>query len=181
MAMAWTQQVGLLLAFFVVISNSTAFSQEEEENEVSVQPRFSLHVGSLLPNQIRGVTEIQPVWGIRYGFPNGKKSLIEVGFGYSQAEGVQLLDSFARIRGDFPVEDLLMMAYVGGDIWYYSPEEEEFKVDFGAHFGGGFIAHIASNVAFRSDMKFQLNPGTSLYIGFGFEILLDGGKDKDDK
>ena len=48
---------------------------------------------------------------------------------------------------------------------------------FGGHVGGGFTAHLGDLLWFRADMKFNLNPGTALYIGFGFEWRQQGGND----
>ncbi|MCB0394327.1 MAG: hypothetical protein KDD25_07195, partial [Bdellovibrionales bacterium] len=144
-----------------------------------LKPLGSFHIGSLLPNQFDGVTEIQPMFGFRYATPYRGKSLVEFGAAVSKAEGVDLFDGTVSFRGNFPVEDFIMLAYIGIDLYYYSPPDEDFQLGYGGHVGGGFIAHVVDVVYFRSDMKFGINPGTSLYIGFGIEIeFSEGSKDK---
>jgi hypothetical protein len=69
------------------------------------------------------------------------------------------------------------LAYIGLDTHYYNPPSETYQVFFGAHVGGGFAVPMGDRLWFRGDMKFNMNPGTALYIGFGFEWRMPGGGD----
>lgn len=129
---------------------------------------YGIHTGPLLPNQIPGMTEIMPLWGIRYGIPV-RKGTLETGIASARAKGVEYYNGSVSIRGDYNIDDLFALVYAGLDTHYYSPNGSPFTMYFGAHVGGGFAAHLGDLLWFRSDMKFNVNPGTALYIGFGLE------------
>jgi hypothetical protein len=169
-----------IIGILIFIHSTFALAQSEDSEEVT-RTSASTHIGVLLPNQIEGVTEIMPMWGLRYTFPYRGKSLVEIGLANSQAEGVTINEGSIAFRGDFPIQDLKMIAYLGANVLYYAPENEDFTTDFGGFIGGGFLANISDALLFRTEMKFNVNPGTSLYIGFGFEVLFgEGGDDNDE-
>ena len=164
----------ILIFCVVFVCTTLALAQEEDEVNFSA---LSTHIGSLLPNQIEGVTEIMPMWGLRYAFPYRGKSIIEVGLANSKAEGVTINEGSLAFRGDFPIQDLLMTAYIGANTYLYTPLDQDPVTAFGGFIGGGFLASITKILLFRSEMKFNVNPGTSLHIAFGFELRFFGGDD----
>lgn len=141
---------------------------------------YGLHVGPLLPNQIRGMSEIMPVWGARYAMPL-RKGHAEFGLANSQANGTSYYNVSASFRGDYQIEDLFAVAYAGLDTHYWNAPSESAQTMFGFHVGGGFAAHLSDMLWFRSDMKFNVNPGTALYIGFGLEWREQGGEGAQDQ
>jgi len=84
--------------------------------------------------------------------------------------GVEWKNYHADLRIDMPIEGVLAMAYLGGDAIYYTGVAKSSKLIFGGHAGGGVKAPISGDTWFRVDMKFGFSPGTSLYIGAGFEF-----------
>lgn len=129
---------------------------------------FGLHVGKLLPAQIDGVTEIMGLGGARMGFRLNPGTFAEGGIIMGNGEGQEWKNIHASIRMDIPVENLLALAYIGADNYYYKGRTGGQKLVFGGHAGGGFQTHLTGLLWFRGDMKFSFSPGTSLYIGFGF-------------
>lgn len=147
---------------------------QEDDKDKKLGSVYGVHVGPLLPNQIPGMTEIMPTWGVRYAFPV-RKGLIELGAANARAKGVIYYNGSLSMRGDFSLDDLNGVAYAGFDTHYYAPPSSTFKMYFGAHAGGGFAMHLGDLLWFRTDMKFNVNPGTALYIGFGFEWRAPAG------
>ena len=134
-----------------------------------------LHTGFLLPNHIDGVTEIMALTGVRGAIRMPSDFLIETGFTAGNGDGQQWKDINLDIRLDFPVEGMIALVYLGLDTIYYSGPGSDSKVAFGGHLGGGFAAELGKNVWFRTDMKFNGQPGTSLFFGFGFDIQFGSG------
>lgn len=130
---------------------------------------FSLFIGSMLPNQIDGVTEILPVFGGRYGLPTARLGVAEFGFANTHAEGVSFTTFSASLRADLPAMDSFVgFVYGGLDISYFRPAgSEDRKTDSGLHVGAGLSVHASDTLWFRSDLKFNASPGTSLSILFG--------------
>jgi hypothetical protein len=129
----------------------------------------SVFVGSFLPNQIEGVTEILPLFGGRVAF-DSQAGAIEIGLANSHAYGVDFTILEMSLRGEFPLgEGMSGLAYAGGDLsWFIPIEETSRKTDTGLHFGGGAMMEISEGLWFRSEMKFMGSPGTSLSLLFGF-------------
>lgn len=132
-------------------------------------PAFELgfHVGNLLPNQINGVTEIMGLGGLRMGIRMAPGSYFEGGVIMGNGEGQEWKNIHADLRMDVPIENLVALAYIGADSYYYKGQNTGQKLVFGAHAGGGVQLHLTGSTWFRTDMKFSISPGTSLYFGFG--------------
>lgn len=130
---------------------------------------MGFHVGNLLPNQIEGISEIMGLGGARMAVRLNPGSYFEAGFITGNGEGQEWKNIHASIRMDIPVENILALAYVGADNYYYKGSTTGQKLVFGGHAGGGVMAHLTGSVWFRTDMKFAFSPGTSLYFGFGFQ------------
>lgn len=130
---------------------------------------ISLYLGSLLPNQIDGVTEILPVFGGRYGFRTGSMGLVEFGLSNTHAEGVDFTTFSGSLRADLPaIDQFVGMIYGGIDFHYYRPAgSEDRRTETGLHVGSGLLMHASDTLWFRTDLKFQAAPGTSLVILFG--------------
>lgn len=166
----------LLMYIVIAVSASVAYAQNEEQGAppgTDAPYEAGFHLGNLLPNQINGVTEIMGLGGVRMGFRISPGSYLEFGFIAGNGEGAEWKDAHADIRMDIPIENLVAVAYVGGDtVFYQGAGSTSNKLVFGGHAGGGIMAHLTGATWFRTDMKFGWSPGTSLYIGFGLVFRL---------
>jgi len=161
----------------VLLLASMALAQDQGAAGQDAAPKgseFGIHMGPLLPNQIDGMTEIQPMWGPRYGMPMGT-GMAEFSFANSRANGVTYYNAFASYRYDVTLDDLRGILYAGIDLHQWSDSTDTTQTVGGGHLGGGILYPIGNSMWFRSEMKFNLNPGTALYIGFGFVFRLGAG------
>lgn len=131
---------------------------------------ISLFLGSMLPNQIEGVTEILPVFGGRYGLHTSSVGVMEFGLTNAHAEGVDFTTFSGSLRADLPtIDQFFGLIYGGIDIHYYRPvNTDERKTETGLHVGSGLMMHVSNTLWLRTDLKFMAAPGTSLSIMFGF-------------
>lgn len=161
-----------LIVFFLVTSVCHAQSGDDFSKDVTSE--FGFHLGNLLPAQIDGVTEIMPLWGVHGGY-RFREAFIEFGGIAGNARGAEWANLHVSLRGDFPIEGLVGTVYMGADGTQFKGVDKESKIFGGGHLGGGVMTNISPTVWFRADMKLNVNPGTSLYIGFGFEFRFKGG------
>jgi hypothetical protein len=131
---------------------------------------ISLFLGSMLPNQIDGITEILPLMGGRYGFHTANLGVVELGLTNTHAEGVDFTTLSGSLRADLPAIDQFVGIFYGGiDLNYYRPAGSENRsTDTGLHLGTGLMVHVSDTLWFRTDLKFMASPGTSLSIMAGF-------------
>ncbi len=168
--------VSLIIA--IVFTTPSVFGQGQKDSAelgANVGSEWGFHLGSFLPNQIDGITEILPMWGVRYGLKT-KRGFIEGGADFSKAMGTRFSSLSLSVRGDIPVQSLVGHVSVGINMHQVIPPGTEHTTYLGGgHVGGGIMALIGNDVWFRTDMKFNVNPGTSLYIGFGFIFRFSDG------
>lgn len=153
-----------LIALTAVASPCASFAQDGGSDSDDI----SLYIGSMLPNQIDGVTEILPVFGGRYGFGTNIGTF-EVGGANTHAEGVDFTTISGSLRGDFDLGDGMTGLIYGGLDWnYYVPAgATERQSETGLHIGTGAMMLVSNTLWLRSDLKFMGGPGTSLYLLFG--------------
>lgn len=166
-----------LIWFLLSVAVSPTWAQTPSEKQ-DYGFEMGAHLGKLLPNQIGGVTEIVPQWGFRTGWATGSHSAMEVGAIMGKGEGADWTNASVSLRMDIPIETLTGIALIGIDVTHYQGVNTPKKTFGGGHIGGGIMALIADELWFRSDMKFNVNPGTSLYFGFGFLLRFAGGDSK---
>lgn len=169
------------LMCIIVLTIFSAHAQTPEGGGEGQEPtgsEFGIHTGPLLPNQIDGMSEIQPMWGLRYG-TSFKKGMLEASLANSRAEGVIYYNGFLSYRYDVTLEEVTGIIFAGLDLHQWSsPPDDSTRMVAGGHIGGGMMLPIGDAMWFRSEMKFNLNPGTALYIGFGLVLRFpDGGGD----
>lgn len=170
----------LLLCFSLMLFTALAQAQAPEgpdETGANVGFEVGAHLGNLLPNQVAGLTEITGLGGVRAGYRLGPMGFLEGGVVTGKGNGAEFTNAHISLRMDIPVENIVGTAFIGPDITYYKGEGQSKKLLGGGHVGGGVMALLGGTVWFRSDMKFTVNPGTSLYIGFGivFRFPSEGG------
>lgn len=164
----------------LILFSVSAFSQEAEDSPYNYGFAWSIHTGPFLPNQINNVTEIQPSWGLRFTFPkNFGKASTDWGVTNSHAKGVDYFNYYISAKTEVPFQDLITVVYLGLDGHSYRTGLNNYTNDFGGHFGMGLITHLGGNTYWRMDMKFNVNPGTSLYLGFGFEFRSPPSKEEE--
>lgn len=164
--------IASLFTLMIVTIGQPAFAQDQGGSD-----DVSLFIGSLLPNQIDGVTEILPVFGGRYGL-GSRIGTIEFGAGNSHAEGVDFSTLSMSLRGDVPVGDGLEgLIYGGIDFnWYRPVDQTDRKSETGFHIGAGGLLMVSDSLWLRTDLKFMGGPGTSLYLLFGLLFRSSGGQ-----
>lgn len=139
-------------------------------------PEISGYVGTLLPNQIPGVTEILPAWGVRYSYPVGF-GFLEAALRDSHAKGVVWDVASLTMRFDMnTVEGFTNIFYVGYDMNVYKPVFRGDRIwTGGGHVGSGLIMKVASTFWIRTDLGIAASPGTSLFLNIGFVIRTPAG------
>lgn len=168
----------IFLQFSLLLFSCAAMAQAEGGEDTSGRDaRYELgaHVGNLLPNRIDGVTEIIGLGGVRAGVRIAPLAFAETGVIMGNASGVEWKNVHLDARIDIPVENLVGMAYVGADAYYYKGADQVQHTVFGGHVGGGIQALITGALWVRGDMKFSFSPGTSLYVGFGLMARFGAG------
>jgi len=152
-----------------ILGGSDAFAQDDGGGGEGGGSEISLYLGTMLPNQIDGVTEILPLMGGRYGLRTASMGTFELGATNTHAEGVDFTTFTGSIRADLPAMDgFFGIIYTGIDINYYRPAgSEDRRTETGFHVGSGLLMHASDTLWFRSDLKFMASPGTSLSLLFG--------------
>lgn len=162
---------GCALAAFIIGFSPNASAQVDETG-ADVSYEFGGHLGSLLPNQISGLSEIMGLGGLRAGYRLGPMGFVEAGALTGKGNGAEITNTHISFRMEVPIENIVGTAFIGPDLTYYKGAGQSGKFYGGGHAGGGILALLGGSLWFRSDMKFTVNPGTSLYIGFGFMFRL---------
>ncbi len=160
----------LSLHILVVSFDATAQTPEGGGGGGGSPYEVGVHTGFLLPNHIEGVTEIMALTGVRGAILMPGDFYAEAGFMGGNGDGQKWKTFHLDARLDFPVETLTAMAYIGADMHYYSGPGISNTIAFGGHIGGGFKSTIGRSVSLRTDMKFNGQPGTSLFFGFGVDV-----------
>lgn len=164
----------LILTGLVIISASRPLLAQGTSTRFG--PEINGHIGTLLPNQIEGVTEILPCWGLRYSHPIGG-AIAEASYRNSHAKGVDFDLMSLGLRLDMNTIDGFTNVFYGGyDMSSYIPEGQTQRTwKGGGHLGSGLMMHVASSFWLRTDLSFHVRPGTSLYLGLGFVIRTPAG------
>ena len=168
-----------LLLFMMLCSPIVSPAQDQDAGAGPVGSDASyeigFHLGELLPNQVKGVTEIMGLGSARLGFRLSPLAYFETGAIFGNGEGQEWRDVHGDFRIDVPVQNIVGIALVGADATYFSSISHSSRVIFGGHVGGGVQAHLMGSCWFRGDMKFSFSPGTTLYFGFGLVWRLGSG------
>jgi hypothetical protein len=170
----------LVFVLFLSLINCQVFAQQaagsisdvNSSDPHELHNELGVHVGNLLPNDIKGVTEIISMWGGEYGFRWGK-SFVELGGVHGREGGVKWTNFHLGLRIDVQIDSLIIYSKFGIDYVHYISDISNTDFALGSgHVGGGVITKISENVWFRLGLKFNVRPGTSLYFGGGFMLRL---------
>ena len=157
----------LIMGFAV---GASAQQGADDVTGANVIYEFAPSGGQILPNQIPGMTEIIGLGGARFGFRMAPRVFFDTGFMSGNGEGVQYRNVFGSVRVDIPVETLVGVVFLGADALNYQGVDKDLKTFGGGHVGGGVQALLGGSVWFRSNMKFNINPGTAMIIDFGLSF-----------
>lgn len=163
----------ILLVLSVIFTFSQPVFAQDNSGGAPKGFEAGIFVGNILPNQIPGMEEIHPQGGIRMGWSQ-KHGGADLAIATGKGEGVEWGDVSLSFRMDIPVDTYIAMAYLGVDYIRYQGVGEDVKSFGGGHVGGGLMIPVGGPAAFRLDMKFNVNPGTSLLIAFGFVLTFGG-------
>lgn len=170
-----------LVRFTVIATlffNSNVFAQESDSvNPAPKGHAFSFHMGPILPDTtVEATQEILRGIGFRYAMPFRGRSLLEAGYTTSHSEGANYTDGSLSLRVDTPFQDMYAFGLLGANVVRIKgPLVPEYKNYIGGHIGGGFLAHVADTLFFRTEMRFNFEPGMILFFGFGFEYRFGEG------
>lgn len=170
-------QKRLKLYIFIILCPLLAFGQEEQgpqEIQDNVVFEMGAHMGNILPNQVPGLTEITGIGGIRGAYRVAPFTFAETSFAAGNGYGAQWKDLSISVRADLPVENILGFVYIGPDLIIYQGTDRAQKLFGGGHAGGGMMMQLGGTTWFRFDMKFNVNPGTAMYISAGVVFRLGG-------
>jgi hypothetical protein len=162
------QRHNLSFIFFILILVLPSLRASAQSSGTAGLDEISLHAGQLLPSQIKGMTEILPIVGVRYGL-GVSFGTIELDGTNAHAKGVDWTCISISVRGDTPLFDGGNAIYYGGlDSTFYQPVGETSRSNqFGLHVGGGLMLRMSSSFWFRPEAKLMNNPGSTLYVGAG--------------
>ncbi len=162
-----------IFALTLLLFSTTSFAQAPNAQEAAAPAsgtEFGFHTGPLLPNQIEGMSEILPVWGLLFATPF-RRGLLEFDLANSRGEGVVYYNAAVSYRYDVTLDEVTGMLSAGLDLHQWSsPPDDTTRMVGGGHVGGGLLVPMGDSMWFRTEMKFNMNPGTSLYIGFGLVL-----------
>lgn len=166
----------ILLILLAGLYYSPIHAQDIANDNVGFEMGF--HANRLLPNQVDGVSEIMAQWGLQTAFGMGPGSFVEFTTAAGKGDGASWQTVSGSLRMDMTVETLTGLVFIGADGHMYQGLGREKKIVGGGHVGGGMQAEISEALWFRVDMKFNVNPGTSLTIrgGFVFRFGAGGGE-----
>jgi hypothetical protein len=161
----------IIMMLSLLTSFAFAFHAQAEDTNSKYGTEVNIQFGTLLPDQIKGVTELLPVWAFLYKIPFAGAGL-EFGILNTHAYGLDYTTFPVRGRFDIPIDaDLAAMVYAGPEINYYTEtNSNDRNAVVGFHLGGGAMFHVLETVWLRAEMKYSVNPGDSLYFGFGFSF-----------
>jgi hypothetical protein len=162
------------LILFGLLSLGAIHTQAQESSGgggAGSKSQAGAFIGNMLPNNVPGMDEITPLWGLRYSYPIANMVYAEGGTVFSHSNGVDWKGAFASIRMDISMETLIAMTYIGLDYTNYSGEGQKTTNKGGGHAGGGVMSELGGNTYMRFDMKLNSQPGTSLYFALGLSYL----------
>jgi hypothetical protein len=166
------------LLAIIIVGYSARSEAQAQDAKAGLPPFWSAapHMGPMLPYQIDGLSEIMPIAGLNVGMSRGP-GIMEIGTYFSNAYGAAYYEFAFSYRYILPMEGIEAGIYAGPNLVRHRGEFFDFRNVFGAHVGAGAGIPIGSGILFRGDMKFNVNPGTSLYVMFALEVRtpLGGG------
>ena len=146
--------------------------QAHAQFSASTNSYLGVYTGDLLPSEFAGVTEIMPLVGATFGIPQ-QNSWIEIGIWDANAKGTTFCNLSASLKVNVPLQGLYGILLFGVDYNYFeTPNAGSYTSAGGGHIGAGLGAPITDALHFRSEMRFNANPGVNMSITVGLELQL---------
>jgi hypothetical protein len=141
-------------------------------NELGVREYTGMG-GWVLPDQVPGLDEMLPTWGVKYGFGVNNNGMVQLGYFNALAKGVSshVLDVEYRYSSFNDGVGGYISAGAGA-MHYKSSLLNKSRQEVNALIGTGFLFQVSSEVWFQSDMKFRVDPGVQLMLMFGLAMRL---------
>lgn len=162
------------MAILCALSLSAKAADGEDYTGQNTGLEVGLLIGSLLPNQVNGITEIMGLGGVRGGYRLSPEVVLEGTFSTGQGYSADYKNLAASFRFDVPIEGLVADLYLGADATYFKGGGNSGTILGGGHAGGGVMSLVGGNLWFRADMKFTVSPGTSLFVNFALLFRFPG-------
>lgn len=141
-------------------------------NEVGVR-EYSLMGGWALPDQVPGLDEILPTWGVKWGFGVAPQGMVHLGYFNALAKGVSSHTLDVEFRYSSFSEGVGGYVSAGAGVMHYSSAVfEKSRQEVSALMGSGFLFQVSSEVWFQSEMKFRVDPGVQMLLLFGFAMRI---------
>lgn len=168
----------VLILFFVLGLNNLAHAQNGGGSP-GHNPQLGVFIGRVLPHSISSTDDIFTLWGVRYSSPMGKGdksggSFLDYTFFGGNGANVHWGGLSLDLSMQIPIETLVAAAGLGFDYTQYSSDIQKQRGVFGEHFIGSVMSRIGDTSLLRFDMKFNANPGSTVFFGIGLVVEFDG-------
>lgn len=158
----------ILLCLWILLAwNSQLFASDAGVKEYAVVG------GWVLPDQVPGMTEVLPTWGLRGGLGVSQRTLLSASYFNALAKGVDSHQLNLEARYSAFSEGVIGYLSAGAALLRYESdtlEEEQQKVNI--LMSTGALLHLNHRLWLQSEMQFQLDPGVQLRLTFGLAYRL---------
>jgi hypothetical protein len=141
--------------------------------------QLGVFFGRSLPHGISSSDDIFTLWGLRYSMPfgvtekSGAGKFVDFGFIGGNGSDVHWGGLSVDVSMQAPFETLVASVGLGVDFTQYSSDTTSTKFVFGEHFLGSVMTRLGGSSFLRFDMKFNSQPGTTVFFGLG--VVFDIG------
>jgi len=153
---------GFLLSTPWAVAQNPSGGEDDGKDASNVE--VGVHFGTFLPSQVSGMTEVTGMGGIRGGYRLLSGTVAEMSFTTGGGDGASYKNLSLDARFDVPIESFICFVFIGLDVTYYKGLGQDWLLLGGGNLGGGLMTQVGGSTWLRSDMKFLLNPGASLYF-----------------
>ncbi len=147
-----------------IFTPALAQNQGGDDDKSASNLEAGFHLGTFLPSQVSGLTEVTGMGGVRGGYRLNPTTVAEMSFTMGNGDGASYKNLSLDARFDVPIESFVTFVFIGLDATYYKGVGQNSLLVGGGNLGGGLMSQVGTSLWLRSDMKFSLNPGASLYF-----------------
>ncbi len=169
------------LLILLLVGLNAPLAAFAEDSGASHIPQLGVFAGRALPHGISSADDIFTLWGVRYSQPFGRTdkggggAFVDFGFIGGNGSDVHWGGLSVDVSLQAPFETLIGSVGLGVDVTQYSSDTQSTKVVFGEHFLGSVMSRIGGESYLRFDMKFNSQPGTTVFFGLGVVFGFDEG------
>lgn len=166
--------------FIALVLLAAPNSYAQDSGGSGHNPQLGVFIGRALPHGISATDNIFTLWGARYSQPMGKPekagggSFVDLSFIGGNGSEVHWGGVGLDASMQAPFETLIASVGLGIDFTQYSSDTASTKYVFGEHFLGSVMSRIGDSAMLRFDMKFNANPGTTVFFGIGVVFEFNG-------